>query len=204
MWQAFAEHGAGLTNLKNPQRAQQKLKLIMEATFRLANQGGFQGMSLRQLSQQCGLSLGGLYGYFDSKEALATSVHRFIDHQFRAWLLPEYEHAHESQKLATLCRYHLYLSELMQPWFFFSYMESRHLSKQAKQQALAMSNQVDTLLLEALSKTDKSVSSPELEVSLIKHQLQGWYLRRSHFKQQGVAVDEYCHYLLQRLGIISE
>ncbi|SDJ84657.1 DNA-binding transcriptional regulator, AcrR family [Ferrimonas sediminum] len=198
MWHDFHQQCLPQLNQKNPGRTEARLATIVEATFTLANRQGFHAMSLRQLSDASGMSLGGLYGYFASKDQLATSIHQFIRYQFEQVLLPLIDALPDSQRLFAICRYHLYLSELMQPWFFFAYMEARHQQEDLRKQAIALSERVDVELLLALDAIGE-MQEPVIAVGLLKHLLQGWYLRRAHFQKSGVDVDAYTDYLLSRI-----
>ncbi|MGB1580338.1 MAG: helix-turn-helix domain-containing protein, partial [Nevskiales bacterium] len=50
---------------------------ILDATLALANRKGFAAMSLRDLSERTGLSLGGLYAYIGSKDDLVALIQAF-------------------------------------------------------------------------------------------------------------------------------
>src|SRR6056300_1236661 len=60
--------------VKNPKVAIVNLEKIITATFKLANAKGFQAMSLRDLSRETGISMGGLYAYIGSKNDLASVI----------------------------------------------------------------------------------------------------------------------------------
>ena len=60
--------------IKNEKIAIPNLQKIFEATFKLSNTHGFQGMSLRDLSKETGISMGGLYSYIGSKNDLASVI----------------------------------------------------------------------------------------------------------------------------------
>ena len=61
-------------SVRKPEFAVRKLKIIIEAALDLSNSGGFQAMSLRDLSAASGVSMGGLYAYFDSKTTLLRMI----------------------------------------------------------------------------------------------------------------------------------
>jgi uncharacterized protein YjaG (DUF416 family) len=50
-----------LIEIKNKKIAVEKLKKIITATFKLSASQGFANMSLRQLSEETKISMGGLY-----------------------------------------------------------------------------------------------------------------------------------------------
>ncbi|MFN6942709.1 MAG: helix-turn-helix domain-containing protein, partial [Parvibaculum sp.] len=59
---------------QKPHIAVAKLSKIIEATLKLSNRQGFQAMSLRDLAAAAGLSMGGLYSYFDGKDTLLVMI----------------------------------------------------------------------------------------------------------------------------------
>ena len=116
--------------------AVKNLERIYEATLRVSNQKGFQAMTMRDLSRASGLSMGALYDYLASKEELLDMI-QSTGRRLTSRILRESYAAMEdpADKLTAAIRAHLYLSEAMQPWFFFSYMEARHLGDKEKQRA---------------------------------------------------------------------
>jgi AcrR family transcriptional regulator len=105
------------------------LEKILKATLKISNQKGFQAMTMRDLSQEAGISLGALYAYFKSKDDLLG----MLQNQRRAFIRRALENEMEKEaatalKLRAMIRTHLFLSELMQPWFYFSFMEAKNLN----------------------------------------------------------------------------
>lgn len=121
---------------KRYETAQNNLGAIINSTFELANRIGFAKMSMRDLHKACGLSLGGLYNYFESKEALALMLTDAL-HFFAIDWLPNLNdpQMNKAQRLERLIRGHIYLSELLRPWFYFVFMESKNLPVKNKQHA---------------------------------------------------------------------
>ena len=73
-WRSVFEMHKDKMQIKNPNVAVVNLEKIFTATFRLANSKGFQAMSLRDLSKETGISMGGLYAYIGSKNDLASVI----------------------------------------------------------------------------------------------------------------------------------
>ena len=55
-------------------RGEQTRNAILQAAHDLFVQQGYHGTSMRQIAQQAGLALGGLYNHFPSKEAVFEAV----------------------------------------------------------------------------------------------------------------------------------
>ena len=69
----FERHAANI-RVKKPQVAVKNLVGIVAALLKLSNRQGFHATSLRNLADETGLSMGGLYSYFDSKDALLVMI----------------------------------------------------------------------------------------------------------------------------------
>ena len=73
-WSAVFSTHQDKMKVKNPKVAIVNLEKIITATFKLANAKGFQAMSLRDLSRETGISMGGVYAYIGSKNDLASVI----------------------------------------------------------------------------------------------------------------------------------
>jgi len=73
-WRTVFEMHQDKMQIKNPRIAIGNLENIFTTTFKLANSKGFQAMSLRDLSRETGISMGGLYAYIGSKNDLASVI----------------------------------------------------------------------------------------------------------------------------------
>ena len=177
------------------------LEKIFEATLKISNRKGFQAMSMRNLSKESGLSMGALYAYFSSKEELLEMLQRqhgnvmtrVFEERLKSDMSPV-------EKLDTAIRTHLYLSEVMQPWFYFAYMEVKNMPrfKQEKAMEAELSSEkiFSDILLDGL---DKKVFRPhhhELIASMLKAVLQDWYLKRWKYRGRKITVDEYARFII--------
>lgn len=107
--------------------AVKNLQKIFDATFIMSPKIGFEAMSLRDLSAETGLSMGGLYSSIASKEAIAIMVKDVV-----AVICGEIVEKSMTQQepfvaLKTLVRGYLYASTLMHSWFNFLYFETKSL-----------------------------------------------------------------------------
>ena len=120
----FTRHGDSIKT-KKASVAVVNLEKIFQATFSISSRIGFHEMSLRQLSAETGISMGGIYSCIGSKDDLAVMVkdvvHVVTDELVESALgNPDVENA-----LEELVRRTLYASHILQPWFFFLYFETR-------------------------------------------------------------------------------
>ena len=79
-WRTVFDMHREKMQIKNPKVAVGNLEKIFTATFSLANSKGFQAMSLRDLSRETGISMGGLYAYIGSKNDLASVIEGVLRH----------------------------------------------------------------------------------------------------------------------------
>ena len=188
--------------VKNEHTVVKNLERIFSATLKIANKKGFQAMSMRELGRETDLSMGALSSYFSGKEELLA----ILQHQRRTMtkrILQEYidKEADPPARLRAAILTHLYLSEAMQPWFYFSYMEAKNLSK--KEQALAVASELYTekifsdILIQGQAGGSFLRCDPQLTASVIKAMVQDWYLKRSNYARRKISVDRYAGFILQ-------
>jgi AcrR family transcriptional regulator len=178
------------------------LERIFSATLKIGNKKGFQAMSMRDLGRETNLSMGALYSYFSSKEELLA----LLQHQRRSItkrILQEHidKEADPAARLRTAILTHLYLSEAMQPWFYFSYMEAKNLSKEEQAAAVASERYTEQIFTDILIQGQRSgyflLRDPQLTASVIKAMVQDWYLKRSKYGRRKISVDQYARFILQ-------
>ncbi|SFU20912.1 TetR/AcrR family transcriptional regulator [Paraburkholderia aspalathi] len=184
-------HGKRIT-VKRTDAAHENLRKIFDATFKLANRVGFAGMSLRDLCKDTGLSMGGLYGYIASKDDLAAMIEDVIRHvgsEIPKWFnsLPS-----ASDRLDAMLRGHIFMSELLQPWFYFVFMESRSLpqtqKKVVRDSELAFQRDLSRLII---ASGVQDCICAEMAAAHCQAVIQDWYVKRWKFKQLNVSVDAF-------------
>ncbi len=192
--------GRQTNRIKKEKTAVKNLDNIFGAVLKISNKKGFKSMSMRDLSQECGLSMGALYNYFSSKDELLE----MLQHQRRSITgeILEERIASESTppaKLKAAIFTHLYLSEAMQPWFYFSFMETKNLSQNEKQKAMESELTTEKLICDILIQGQEQnvfhLHDPQLGASMIKAMLQDWYLKRGKYARKNLSVDQYAKYL---------
>jgi AcrR family transcriptional regulator len=190
--------------IKGEDRAVRNLERIFDAALRISNASGFQAMSMRKLSKEAGLSMGALYAYFSSKDELLTMLQdqgrgiasRILSERIRAAADP-------LSKLRTGIRTHLYLTESMHAWFFFSYMEAKNLTGPEREKAVRSELQTEAMFEQILRQGQKQGifvgKDCRLTASVIKALVQDWYLKRWKYRQRNISVDRYADHILEML-----
>ena len=182
---------------------------IYDATLRLSNKKGFHSMSLRELAKETNLSLGALYSYFENKDQLLGIIQEQGYRITGRLLEAEIDKSPDPvKKLDIAIRTHLYLSESMQPWFYFFFMEAKNLDKEKQKTVITSELYTEQIFADILNLGVQagvfSTGNIQLTASLIKSMLQDWYLKRWKHTKRKISVDEYAEFVvkfvLQALG----
>jgi AcrR family transcriptional regulator len=194
----------GAFQIKKEKTIGKNLERIFAAALRISNKKGFNAMSMRELSREARLSIGALYNYFESKDALL----RMLQQQRRA-ITGRILHAAVAAeteplgKLQAAVKTHLYLSEAMQPWFYFSYMEAKNFGPEERRAAVQGELNTDRLFTEILrdgrTRGVFCTQNCRMTASFIKAMLQDWYLKRPKYARRCVGVEAYAEFLLSFL-----
>jgi AcrR family transcriptional regulator len=187
--------------IKKERVAVRNLVKIFNAALTLSNQKGFAAMSLRDLSTEAGLSMGALYTYFKSKDELLHMIQRQGRMMVRRVLQDQMEGVDDPRtRLRKVIQAHLYLSEVMQPWFYFSYMETKNLGKEEHKKAIEAELFTENILIDIVKKGQlKAVFRPvktELAGAVMKAMLQDWYLKRWKYARRRISVEKYAGFLI--------
>ena len=74
VWQQIFTANRDVIKIKKEKFVIPNLRLIITSTITLSNRSGFRAMSLRDLSNDTGISMGALYSYIDSKKRLMEMI----------------------------------------------------------------------------------------------------------------------------------
>ncbi len=181
------------------------LKKIFNSTIRISNKKGFKAMTLRELSRESNISLGALYTYFKSKEQLLEMLQqsgRNLVQSVLSDMMAKFTHPRE--QLEAGIRSHIYLSEIMQPWFYFSFMEAKNLSANEQKRAVYSELFTEEIFAGILKQGQDSgefiPGNHTLGASTVKALLQDWYLKRSKYRRRKVHVDEYADFVVNMVS----
>ncbi len=159
-------------------------------------------MSLRELSQDAGISMGSLYSYIESKERLLAMILGLVFHLVNEVLdASEGKRLEPKERLRWLLRRHIFLTEVMQPWFFFAYMEAKGFDRRGKRMAIESELRTQGLIASCLTAGQASgvfrPLDPDMTASLIKPLLQDWYLKRWKYRGNKIMPDDYAAWVIR-------
>jgi AcrR family transcriptional regulator len=173
------------------------LARIIDAVLWLSSRQGFHETTLRDLAEATGLSMGGLYSYFDNKNTLLVMILTEVAETAEAVLgnPPEGLPQEPANHLRWLIETHIRLTEAMQPWFVFAYMEAKGFPAPARRIAtegeLATERLFSAVLERGVAQGVFAVDDVDLTASLIKPLLQDWYVKRAKYRKRGTAIGSY-------------
>ena len=190
--------------IKNPAVAVVNLEKIFTATFKLANEKGFQAMSLRDLGREAEISMGGLYAYIGSKNDLASVIEgvlrNTIDQVIGSLAA---QNVNPVDCLRAIIYGEIYTMEILKPWYYFCFMELKGLPKEQQSQAMSLECRFEQSVVDAIASGTKSgefsCSNPTMLAGLLTAQLQQWHLKQWKFKQQNVGRQTYARFVFENL-----
>lgn len=202
VYQYFFEANKEKIKVQNPKLAIPKLKVILEAIFRISSRRGFHAMSLRDLCQEAGLSMGGMYNYISSKEDVSKMVTEFVGVTFvdvnRAMFPPTKD---TDKLLEVLVRAHIYMSEIFRPWYFFVYMETKNFPVEQIKGAIeleqTMLNELQVVIDDGIAAGIYANVQSNLTAAAILSLIQDWYLKSWHFRGSGIDANGYADFVVE-------
>lgn len=203
----FFNGSQGSLKIKKETLVLKNFENILNTTLRLSSEFGFQSMSLRDLSRESGLSMGALYTYFSSKDDLLRIIHRHGMQTVTAILSKAVEGESEThEKLRKIVRAHLFLSEMMQLWFNFFFMETKNLKQEDRkiptESELFTEQAIAGILEEGRQAGIYGIRDTVLTASLIKALLQDWYLKRWKYAKRKLPIEQYLAFIMESIEAI--
>ena len=182
--------------IKKEKTAVNNLEKIFTAVFSITSKKGFQPMSMRDLSGKTGMSLGSLYACFPGKKVLLDII------QTQGWSIMKKDldqvsksHVNPHKQLIAVIKAHIFLSELFGQWFYFTFMEARHIDAVKSMEDYTQKILTDILIKGAEQGVFKSMDNA-LTASMIKAMQQEWYLKRWKYKSLKISVDQYADHVI--------
>lgn len=188
--------------LKNQNIATKKIQTIIESTTYLAHKQGFQSMSMRDLSEHCQMSIGGLYKYFQNKNQLASMIHNGLIEMGSVCLKQFADHDKDPiPELYAMLTRHLYLSEKLKKWFNFVFMEGKHIDRALMKlfirSEIQMEQAIEKKIIAAQKLGHCECPNPEFTASMIKAMLQDWYTKTWKYQKRNITIDDYAEFMWQ-------
>jgi len=203
LWRRVFDMHRDKMQIKNAQSSLLNLEKIFSCTFRLANSRGFQAMSLRDLSRETGISMGGLYAYIGSKDDLASVIEGVLRQSIDDVMSDLVRHnLSPVSRLKAIIYGDIYMNDIMHHWYYFCYLEAKGLSREQREAAMKLELKFDEHLKDTfragLTEGVFQCDDPALLATHITAMLQQWYLKRWKFQLQGTSIDTYTKFVFDR------
>jgi AcrR family transcriptional regulator len=202
LWRRVFKTHRDKMQIKNPHIALGNLEKIFTCTFRLANSKGFQAMSLRDLSRETGISMGGLYAYIGSKDDLAAGIEEVLRQAIDDVMSDQAVISlNPINRLKAIIYGDIYMNEIMHPWYYFCYLEAKGLSREQREAAMQMELKFDERLRDTFEAGVAAgiftVDNIPLLAANTTSMLQQWYLKRWKFQLMGTRTDDYAAFVFE-------
>lgn len=194
---SILERHRDMIRVRKPHVAVAKLARIVETILKLSNRQGFHATSLREISAVSGVSMGGLYSYFDSKDTLLLMILGEVSAATTSVLenAPEGVAADPARHLRWLIAAHVALTEAMLPWFVFAFLEAKSFPPAGRRAAVESEEATEAIFRDVIERGARqgcyAVEDPAFAAGLIKPLLQDWYVKRAKWQRRGIAADDY-------------
>lgn len=202
LWRRVFETHRDKMQIKNPHIALGNLEKIFTCTFRLANSKGFQAMSLRDLSRETGISMGGLYAYIGSKDDLAAAIEEVLRQAIDDVMSDQAViNLSPVNRLKAIIYGDIYMNEIMHPWYYFCYLEAKGLSREQREAAMQMELKFDERLRDTFQSGVAAGIFAADNIALLAanttSMLQQWYLKRWKFQLMGIRTNDYAAFVFE-------
>lgn len=186
-----------LIKVKKTPQSVENLKRIIHTAIAISNKKGYAAMSMRELSSASSLSIGALYAYFPSKDELLHIIQQYGRFSVEKVLSDSLLHVMTAmEKLQNFIRAHIFISEVLKDWFYFSYMETRYFTgteyNKTLEGELLTESLVKDIIEDGIEHNEfRQGINTSLIASISKAMLQDWYLKRWKYRKRDVTPDEY-------------
>ncbi|MDT8428444.1 MAG: TetR/AcrR family transcriptional regulator [Pseudomonadales bacterium] len=202
LWLRVFETHREKMQIKNASAALANLEKIFNCTFQLANSKGFQAMSLRDLSRETGISMGGLYAYIGSKDDLAAVIEGVLRQTIDDVMADlEAQQLDPVARVKAIIHADMYMNDTMHNWYYFCYLEAKGLSREQRDAAIGLESKFHSRLVATFEDGIAAGIFHCKDVDLLAIQvvalLQQWYLKRWKFQQLQINIETYISYLVE-------
>ncbi len=173
------------------------LEKIILAALDIGRRKGFHSTTTRDLAEASGLSMGAIYSYVESKETLLQMILAGVDHAVESAIVPfdVGEKDDPALRLYGLIWRHIEVSDILQRWFAFAFLEVKAFDKDARDMVLQSELRNERLMADAISDGIARgifIGLPPLTLAgMIMPLLQDWYIKRWKFRKRGMTSAAY-------------
>lgn len=190
----FALHCKNIKT-KKEKFAVNNLEKIFRATFKISSKIGFHEMSLRELCRETELSMGGIYSCIESKEMIAIMIKDIVKIVSSNIVDNALQHKDKKHAMEEIVTHHIFAAELLHPWFYFLYFETRSLPSVHQKDSKTIELKITSTLESLLSKIDGNHNNDNKKYRFIATMalamVQEHYLKYWKYKDTSLTIDDY-------------
>ena len=190
----FALHCKNIKT-KKEKLAVNNLEKIFRATFKISSKIGFHEMSLRELCRETELSMGGIYSCIESKEMIAIMIKDMVKMVSSNIVDNALQHKDKKHAMEEIVTHHIFAAELLHPWFYFLYFETRSLPSVHQKDSKTIEVKITSTLESLLSKIDGNHNNDNKKYRFIATMalamVQEHYLKYWKYKDTSLTIDDY-------------
>ena len=179
---------------KKEKFAVNNLEKIFRATFKISSKIGFHEMSLRELCRETGLSMGGIYSCIESKEMIAIMIKDMVKMVSLDIVDHALQHKDKNHALEDIVTHHIFAAELLHPWFYFLYFETRSLppihQKDSKTIELRITSALESIL-SGIDNNEDNNKKYHFIATMALSMVQEHYLKHWKYKDTILTIDNY-------------
>ena len=179
--------------------AANNLEKIFKATFKISSKIGFHEMSLRDLCRETGLSMGGVYSCIESKDTIAIFVKDMVQLVSSEIVDAALKQDDPNQALYDIIHHSIYAADILHPWFYFLYFETRCLPKVHQQDSknieLNMVEKIEALIIKINS--GKKGINYHFIATMALAMIQERYLKHWKYKSNDTSLDEHAEKIVK-------
>ena len=180
---------------KKEKFAVNNMEKIFKATFKISSKIGFHEMSLRELCRETELSMGGVYSCIESKEMIAIMVKDMVKMVSSDIIDNALRHKNRKQALEEILTHHIFAAEILHPWFYFLYFETRSLPTSHQKDSKTIETRITSALESILSEIDNNEDNNNIKYHFIAtmalSMVQERYLKYWKYKDASLTIDNY-------------
>jgi len=171
------------TTIKNKDLVEKRREQIVQAAIKLFVKKGFHRTTLRELSEEAGISYGNIYDYVGNKEDIFFLLHDYMSQKINVILKQYAEGSHDPrEKLRLMVRYEF---NTMSDWadsILLIYRETHILCKPLLKRLLAREREhvsyFERVIREGIEKGVFQDGDVRVMANLIKSMIDTWVLKR--------------------------
>ena len=186
---------------KKQKFAVNKLEKIFKATFKISAKIGFHEMSLRDLCEETNLSMGGIYSCIGSKDIIAIMIKDMVKQVSEDIIEKALKQDDTQLAFQTLITDMIYTTEILQPWFYFLYFETRSLppseQKASKEIEVLSLTTLEDLLNESNSHKNGDQNRYHFIATMILAMIQERYLKPWKYNNSNLSIEDYTEEILK-------